>query len=139
MNGRAFLVVANEVISGSTEAHWRAASELAYYALLQEALAALEQWGFPRPPHTQIHAYVRQRFSFPQDFDVKKIGYAIEELGLLRNHAHYQLNRPGKFATSTEAARTITKAEERIDLLDEVDGDPARRAAAISSIRAAFP
>ena len=41
MKGREFLTVAQQLLQGGTEGHWRSASGRAYYALLIEGREAL--------------------------------------------------------------------------------------------------
>jgi uncharacterized protein (UPF0332 family) len=135
MDGRAFLDVARDLAAGPTEAHRRSAASRAYYALFHEALATLQRWGFTVPPHQNVHASVRLRFTYSGDPDVKKIGDALDDLVKLRNRADYQLVSPGLFTTTTRAVQAVADARDAIALLDQVDGDARRRAAAIASIR----
>jgi hypothetical protein len=64
MNGRDFLRSARDLLANPSEANWRSAAGRAYYALLHEGRVALERWGFPLPPRTDLHAFVRLRFSY---------------------------------------------------------------------------
>ncbi len=135
MQGRAFLDLARRVINGNTEADWRGAAIHAYYALLLECRDALKRWGFSLPPHQQIHAYVRLRFTYAGDPDLKRIGYVLDELVQLRNRASYDLQSLAAFASSAQADQTIQKASDALSRLDGIDGDPVRRIAAVASIR----
>jgi hypothetical protein len=139
MNGREFLQSAQDLLTRSSEANRRSAVGRAYYALLHEGRMALDRWGFPIPPGENIHSFVRLRFIFPASADLKPIGYALEELGQHRNQADYRLAAPGRFATDTPAVQAVDLAQSRIDLIDAIDADPARRAAAVAAIRAAWP
>jgi hypothetical protein len=136
MDGRAFLDVARELVQGPSEAHWRAAASRAYYALMLEGRTALERWGFSLPPQHQIHAFVRLRFLYAPDSDLKDVGYALERLGSLRNRADYHLTAPAHFASKSHAAQAVHEAEVNVARPDRLEGDPARRAAAIAAIRA---
>jgi uncharacterized protein (UPF0332 family) len=135
MDGRAFLDVAHDLAAGPAEAHWRSAAGRAYYALFHECLAALLRWGFALPPHQNAHASVRLRFTYSADPDVKRIGLALDDLIKLRNKADYQLSLPGYFSTNERAVQAVDDVRAAIALLDQIDGDVHRRAAAIASIR----
>jgi hypothetical protein len=137
MDGRAFLDVARQLVGG-TEAHRHSAVGRAYYALLIEARDALIRWGFPPPPHFQLHAFVRHRFTVPSDPDLKIIGGKLDSLNTLRNQADYQTASAGMFAASQRATAAVRDAQTAIDLLDAINADPARVAAAVAAIRAAF-
>ncbi len=139
MNGRAFLATANLLLNVPCEENWRTVVGRAYYALLHEGQVALERWGFPLPPAEGLHNFVRCRFAFPVNPDMRKVSEALNKLSPVRNEADYRLRNSSRFGTDAEAVRAIDRAEEAIDLLDEMGADPARRAAAIAAIRAAFP
>src|SRR6516162_4102152 len=64
MKGRAFLTVAEELVRGSSEAHWRAAAGRAYYGLLLEGLATLDDWGILNSTRQSVHAFVRLRLTY---------------------------------------------------------------------------
>ncbi len=135
MRGRDFLAVAKRSGQGKTEADWRDAAGRAYYALLLEARDALWRWGFVAPRRDQIHAFVRLRFSYAANADLQTIGYTLDHLARLRNEADYQTDIPGRFTSSKAANQAITKAEQEIAFLDQIDGDAARRQAAIALIQ----
>jgi hypothetical protein len=129
------LTVARDLAAGPAEAHWRAAAGRAYYALFHECLSALQRWGFSLPRRDNAHAVVRLRFTYATSPDVQAIGWSLDGLVQLRNEADYRLAIPGKFATRRLAEHAIDDAHAAIALLDQIDGDPHRRAAAIASIR----
>ena len=139
MDGRAFLDVALELAQGSTEAHWRAAAGRTYYALMLEGRTALERWGFPIPPRDQIHAFVRLRFTYATDSDLREVGYALERLVTLRNHADYQLSATGPFTDAQRVKKAINTAQVNLSRLDQVGADATRLAAAIAGIKAKGP
>ncbi len=92
MDGRAFLVVARELLQGATEAYWRAAAGRTYYALMLEARELLGRWGLSCPPRDDIHKFVRLRLLYSADPDLKHVGVTLERLGRLRNVADYELS-----------------------------------------------
>src|SRR5437868_3783800 len=112
MRGKDFLEVARRAVKGVAEADWRDAAGRAYYALFLESRDALRRWGFVLPRRDQVHAAVRLRFIYAADADLKRIGYLLEDLGAMRNHADYQLDNPGKWFTSAkDAEQAILDAE----------------------------
>jgi hypothetical protein len=139
MQGRAFLDIAQELANGATEAHWRTAAGRAYYALMLEGRDALLRWSFTIPPRDNVHTFVRLRFTFAGNPDLKHIGYDLDDLSRLRNQADYRLATVGVFALPNTAFDAVDQARAALALLDQVDGDPSRRAAAIAAIQAAWP
>lgn len=135
MRGRAFLDLARELAAGTTEAHWRTAVGRAYYALMLEGLETLQHWGFTVPPQHNVHSFVRLRFTFAADADLKAIGRTLDQLVRWRNQADYHLAPSALFASAATAGQAVPLARRAVDLLDRIDGDPARRTAAIASIR----
>jgi hypothetical protein len=134
-----FLDVARQLTGGATEGHWRTAVGRSYYALMLEAREALRRWGFVTPRGEQAHRFVRLRFDFPADPDLRKIGLALENLGRRRNAADYELQPSQLFGSGAASNVAVSDAATAIALLDQIDAVPARRAAAVSAIHAAFP
>jgi hypothetical protein len=134
MRGREFLDLARAVVSGPTEAYRRGAVIHAYYALMLECSDALARWGFPMPPRENVHSWVRLRLVYATDADCKRVGMAPEFLGPRRNAASYDLVLTAPFATDTLARSAIALATDALALLDAIEADPARRAAAIASL-----
>lgn len=135
MQGRAFLEVARELFPGTTEAHWRAAVIHAYYALFLECRDALTRWGITIPPHQNVHSVVRLRFLYASDPDLKELGRNLDHWGRYRNQASYNLAALAIFTANNLAQDAIQEIDAALAVLDAIEADPARRAAAI----AAFP
>jgi hypothetical protein len=138
MNGRAFLAVAQRLAQGSDEADWRTAGR-AYYALVQEAASTLNRWGVVILKHQPFHAFVRLRYVYAADADLVKVSRTLDDLSKLRVLADYQLGKLGKFATAREAQLAAQEAGLAIALLDAIDADPTRQAAASADIRKNLP
>jgi hypothetical protein len=134
MAGRGFLDVARESASGATEFHWRSAVVDAYYALFLECRDALFSWGFTKPRRDNVHTWVRLRFTYAADTDLKAIAKALDLLVIRRNSASYDLKFLSLFADSAAAHDAIRVAADGLASLDAIAGDPARRAAAVASI-----
>jgi hypothetical protein len=135
MQGRDFLELARELLAGTFPRHRRGVIIHAYYALLLECRETMARWGIPAPPRQQAHAQIRLRLIFAGDPTVKGIGYKLERLGQYRNLASYDLRALPMFASAKEAQEAVQNASDGIALLDTIDVDPVRRAAAIASIK----
>jgi hypothetical protein len=136
MQGREFLDLARELLaSGTSPRHWRAVIIHGYYALLLECRDAMGRWSLPAIPRQQVHAQVRLRLIYASDADLKKIGDALEVLNKHRNTASYDLQPLSLFASAKVAQADVHLAAGALALLDSIDADLARRAAAAASIR----
>ena len=100
-----------------------------------EGREALFRWGFSLPARQGVHAWVRLKFLYAADADLKEIGYALDDLVHLRNKAHYNLKPLAEFAAAAPALAAIQRARDALALLDGIEADPARRAAAIAGIQ----
>jgi hypothetical protein len=139
MDGRAFLESARLLMTTPTEANRRSAVGRAYYAVLNEARVALERWGFSAPAGADIDDYILSRFDRVLNMDILRVADALDQLGEHREVADYSLSTPGVFADEKGVNHLLQRAEIGIDLLDQIEADPARRAKAVADIRAAFP
>ncbi len=135
MQGRAFLDLAREVVRGGTPRHRRGAIIHSYYAPLLECREAMDRLGFPPLSRQQVHAQIRLRLVYATDRDTKRIGMALERLGQDRNLANYDLRDLQMFGTDRDARDAIQAASDFIALLEAIDADPVRRAAAMASIK----
>jgi hypothetical protein len=136
MSGREFLEMAREILAfGALPRHWRAVIIHAYYALLLECRDAMTRWGLPPLVRQQVHAQTRLRLTYSKDPELRNIADALETLGKHRNLANYDLRQLPLFATADEAKDDVSLAADALALLDGIDSNPARRAAAIASIR----
>ncbi len=134
MQGREFLELARELLPGTHPRHRRGAIIHAYYAVLLECRDTLIHWGVPPFARQQVHPQVRLKLIYSTDKDLKQIGYALEDLNRDRNSASYDLTDLPLFATPIRAQRLINQAADVLILLDSIDSDPVRRAAAIASL-----
>lgn len=127
--------MARTLVHGTTEAYWRATVVHAYYALFLECRDALTRWGIATPPCQNVHSAVRLRFIYAADTDLKQLGFTLDHWCQWRNEASYNLAPLPDFTTDNLTQNAIAKIDTALALLDAIDADPVRRAAAI----AAFP
>src|SRR4051794_35263165 len=139
MEGRAFLESARLLLTVPSEANWRSAASRAAVGLLNEAVAALTRWGFPLPAGTDPVQFARDHLSSALVMDAVQIDLAVVQLLSYQENADHNLLVPGIFADGGEATRAVILAGGIIDLIDQIDGDPNRRAAVIAAIQAARP
>jgi hypothetical protein len=139
MDGRASLGPARLLLTVAAEEYWRGAANRGYSALLHEGRVALERWGFPLSPREDIHRFVRLRLSVSVPADLNFVGDAVDWLARLRNEADYRLTGSRRFASAVDATQAVNRAQDAIDRLDAIHADPARRAAGIAAITAAWP
>ena len=87
------------------------------------------------PPLHSVHADVRLRFQYASHHELKQISYALDRLTKVRHQASYDLTFASPTAWSAQAQTAVQQASDALALLDHIDSDPVRRAAAIASIR----
>ena len=139
MHSRAFLDVVDDLATGPSEAHWRTAVGRAYFALFLECREAQSRWGLSLPSQNQSHRTVRLRLVVAQDSDLLSVATFLEKLASYRARADYAPGDIVTFATPRIAIITIDWARNALGLLDQVDADPARRAAAVAAIKKTYP
>jgi hypothetical protein len=139
MDGRAFLHSAQHLLALPNEANWRSAASRLYLALLHEARIALERWGFPRPSQDDLHTFVSSRFGSTLNLDLLRVDDALFRLRTFAEEADFALTSVGVFGDAREVSRHLFLSQVGIDLLDQSDNDPARRAAGIADLRARWP
>ena len=139
MDGRAFLDSARLLLATPTEANRRSAVSRGYFAILNEARAALERWGFPVTANADIDASVISLFGKAVNMDAVRVWDVLDRLERNREAADYFLTGPGNFADESAVRHLLQLAETGIDVLDQLEADPIRRANAIVAIRVAFP
>src|SRR5262245_30991085 len=136
MNGRSFLNVARAAVADPGEEWQRTAAGRTYFALFLECRDALEQWGLAATAIHQAHAAVRNRLLGTTHPDLKDLGGLLVEFHKARVQADYDLTTPP--VSSFQVELDIDRAEDAVATLDEIDGDPARRAAVIAALHG-FP
>jgi hypothetical protein len=139
MDGRAFLESARLLMATPTEANRRSAVGRAYYAALNETRAALARWGFSVPPGVDVEEFVNTRFYLAMDMDAVRVSDVLVRLQRNREIADYSLTEAVSFADESMVRDLLLLAEIGIDLLDQIEADPVRRAKAVAAIRKAFP
>jgi hypothetical protein len=139
MDGRAFLDSARQLLAAPGEANWRSAMGRCYFALLNEAQAALERWGFPLPAGADAHAFVTGRFDSAMIVNLLSVKIALTDLYSLTQEADRALRSPGSFADVGTVTQQFFLAVGLIGLLDQIESDPNQRATAVADIKARWP
>jgi len=100
-----------------------------------EARDLLSRWGISPPPRDRVHSFVRLKLLFSSDTGLKHVGLTLERLGKVRNDADYELSALGRrFQKAGPVEAALRDAGRAIAVLDQVDGDEARRSAAMASM-----
>src|SRR5947209_16326419 len=116
MDGRAFLDSARHLLAAPCAPNWRSAAGRSYVALLNEAQAALERWGFPLPAGADVHAFVVGRFASTVLMDLIRVEVALRVLRDLTWEADHALGWPGHFADASKVSHQLFVAEGLIHL-----------------------
>ena len=139
MDGRAFLDTAKLLLATPTEAIRRWAVSRAYFAVLTEARAALERWGFAVAATADIDASVIAHFGRAVNVDAIRVWDVLDRLEQNRDAADYFLTAPGGFADDKQVKHLLQLAQTGIDLLDQLEADQERRAAVVAAKQAGIP
>jgi hypothetical protein len=138
MRGRDFLQTAVRLSAMNSESDWRSSIGRSYFALYLECREAIRRWGFPIQSRSS-HREVSQRLSFPKNVDLAILSKTFQDVSAKRNKAYYELAANPLFQNSTSSIHSTTEARTAIALLDAIESDPARLAAAVAAIRVIFP
>ncbi len=125
MDFREFLVLAEMLAEGTTEAEWRSAISRAYYAAFHVACECLTSLGFRVPTHTeQSHVFAWRRWSNTGEWRIDDAGKVLNALRSDRNNADYD-RRTTIIAGHADDA--VTCAQTVIETLDQLLGDAPLR------------
>jgi uncharacterized protein (UPF0332 family) len=116
MDRRDLLEVADDLLGGLKEAHWRSAVSRAYYAAFHAARALLHQCGFAVPKAEQAHAYLWLRLSNCGHPDLANAGAELNDLRSQRNWADYDL---GRTLEQSAAGDFVQAGRDVVALLDQ--------------------
>ncbi len=125
MDFREFLVVAEMLAEGTTEAEWRTTVSRAYYAAFHVACECLVALGFRVPTHTeQSHTFAWRRWSNTGEWRIDDAGRSLNALRSDRNQADYD-----KHATviASQADDAVVAARAVIETLDQLIRDKPLR------------
>jgi uncharacterized protein (UPF0332 family) len=89
MIGRDFLLVAQRLLAGATEADWRSAVSRAYYGAFHVARQLMGDLGFTVPQADRAHAYLWLRLSNCGHVQLTEAGRALNDLRRERNWSDY--------------------------------------------------
>jgi uncharacterized protein (UPF0332 family) len=123
MDARNFLITADQLARGATEADWRSAVSRAYYAAFHVARQLFTTFGFTVPRADRAHSYLWLRLCNCGDAAVRRAGADLDVLRRLRNHADYDVDRPLLQAT---ALTQVQNARQVIQVLDAAAQDPLK-------------
>ena len=87
-----FLVVAELLAKGASEAEWRTAVSRAYSAAFHAARELLRDLGFQVPQGDQAHAYLWMRLTNSGEAAISSAGSQLNRLRGERNRADYDLH-----------------------------------------------
>ncbi len=132
MSSRDLLEVADDLLGGPKEAHWRSAVSRAYYAAFHDARQLLRGCGFAPPRAEQAHAYLWLRLSNCGHPDLAHAGAELNDLRGQRNWADYDFERPLEQST---AGDYVQAARDVVQLLEQARALPAVFAAITLAIR----
>ena len=100
---------------------------------------ALERWGFPLPGGGVVDTFVLGHVGSVVHLDLFRIEDVLLRGDRLRHAGGYELTTPGEFANDKEVQQLLLLVTVTIDLLDQIEADPARRSALIAALRVVWP
>ncbi len=111
MNAEQFVTLAIELVSGSTEAHYRSAISRAYYGAFHTARRLLLDMGIRLPKGEQIHMKATFCLHDCGDSMAAEAAVELEALRTERNRADYELDAP---ATRQALAESQVQTAQKI-------------------------
>ncbi len=129
---RDLLEVADDLLDGPKEAHWRSAVSRAYYATFHGARLLLRRCGFLLPKGERSHAYLWLRLSNCGHADLTDAGAELFELRNRRNWADYDFDPP---MDQSAAQDYVQKSRDILNLLEQAMTIPSLLAQITTVIR----
>lgn len=123
MTGLDFLTVADDLLAGPTEGHWRSAVSRAYFGAFHVAQELLAACGFLVPQGDRAHGYLWLRLSNAGDNAVENAGKELKVLRQLRNSSDYDLRRLWK---QSSAKTILLDAKKVIPIFQIAMSDPIK-------------
>jgi uncharacterized protein (UPF0332 family) len=123
IQGEDFLVVAQSLASGTTEAEWRTAVSRAYYAAFHVARRLLGDLGFQVPQGDQAHAYLWMRLGNCGEATISAAGPQLNRLRGDRNRADYDLHHD---ISDVDADFSVLEARKFLQTLTLATVQPVR-------------
>ncbi len=93
MDGAYFLVVAQELCEGSSEAHQRSAVSRAYYSAFHAVVGAFDKHGILIPSNATGHEKAVRYLNNCNDQALAKVGTNLGTLRTSRNTADYRMHK----------------------------------------------
>jgi uncharacterized protein (UPF0332 family) len=118
-----YLLLAQQLVAGTTEAEWRSAISRAYYAAFHAARDLFRELGFATPRAESAHQYLWLRLLNCSNLPVQSAGSDLNSLRGERNLADYDLQRT---VTQNAAIMRVQIAVNIFQLLDTARQQPVR-------------
>lgn len=123
IDGRDFLLVANDLLAGDTEAKWRSAVSRAYYAAFHAARKFLTACGFSVPRAHVAHSYDWLRLANTGEPTTESAASGLNVLRGKRNQADYEIDAT---LSQAEAATQVRDANNVVRHLEAASSDPIK-------------
>jgi uncharacterized protein (UPF0332 family) len=123
MDARDFLVTADHLAQGVTEADWRSAVSRSYYTTFHVARQLVAACGFTVPRADRAHSYLWLRLCNSGDTAVQRAGADLDVLRRMRNHADYDIDQPLRQATAVSQGQI---ARQILRVLDTAAQEPLK-------------